>query len=127
MQEDVAGNTQMKKRILIVDDSTIMRKMISATLRTAEHEVIGEAKDGLAAIEMYKDLRPDIVTMDITMRGMDGLTAASEILAFDCHAKIIFLSNLNQADYNDKAQQIGAKGYLSKQATKEILELIERL
>jgi two-component system chemotaxis response regulator CheY len=117
----------MGKKILIVDDSTIMRKMIGTTLREAHHEVVGEAKDGISAIEMYKKVRPDVVTMDITMRGMDGFAAASEILSFDSQAKVIFLSNLNQADYCEKARELGAKGYLNKQATSEILELIEQL
>ena len=117
----------MGKRILIVDDSTIMRKMICATLEKAHHEIAGEAKDGNSAIEIYKQVKPDLVTMDITMRGMDGFIAASKILDFDQEAQIIFLSNLNQADYIEKAQQLGAKGYLNKHSTKEILELIEQL
>ncbi len=117
----------MGKKILIVDDSAIMRKMIGTTLQKANHEVVGEAKDGNNAVEQYKSLKPDLVTMDITMRGMDGFTAAGEILAFDSKAKIVFLSNLNQADYIEKARQLGAKGYMNKNSTEEILELIEQL
>ena len=117
----------MGKKILIVDDSAIMRKMIGTTLHKAHHEIVGEAKDGNNAVEQYKLLKPDLVTMDITMRGMDGFTAASEILDFDSEAKIIFLSNLNQADYIEKARQLGAKGYMNKNSTNEILELIEQL
>ena len=117
----------MGKKILIVDDSTIMRKMIGAALKEADHEVVGEAKDGDSAIELYKTIKPDLVTMDITMRGMDGFTAARRILEFDSQAQIIFLSNLNQAEYIEKARDLGAKGYMNKNSTVEILGLIEQL
>ncbi|MBN2705063.1 MAG: response regulator [Deltaproteobacteria bacterium] len=117
----------MGKTILIVDDSAIMRKMIKATLQAAHHEVIGEAKDGSDAVELYKQMKPDLVTMDITMRGMDGLAAAEKILAFDSQAKIIFLSNLNEVDYTENARSLGAKGYFNKHSTEEILRLIEQL
>ena len=84
----------MSKRVLIVDDSSIMRKMIRNTLENEKHQVVGEAKNGKDAVEMYKTLTPDLVTMDITMREMDGFAAAKEILDYDSNAKIIFLSNL---------------------------------
>jgi len=117
----------MGKKILIVDDSTIMRRMIGAALKEAGHEVAGEARDGDSAIELYEALKPDLVTMDITMRGMDGFTAAGRILAGDRQAKIIFLSNLVQVEYVEKARELGAKGYMNKNSTAEILELIDRL
>ncbi len=117
----------MGKRILIVDDSSIMRKMIKETLTSGGHEVIGEAKNGDDAVELYSDLQPDLVTMDITMRGMDGLAAAKEILEFDENAKIIFFSNLDEEKYSKNVKEIGAKGYVNKHKANEILELIERL
>jgi two-component system chemotaxis response regulator CheY len=117
----------MGKKILIVDDSTIMRRMIKTTLQTGQHEVVGEAKDGSAAVALYKDLKPDLVTMDITMRGMDGFTAAREILAYDSEAAIIFLSNLDEAEYAANALTLGAKGYLNKHRSRDILELINQL
>ena len=117
----------MGKKILIVDDSTIMRRMIKTTLQTGQHEVVGEAKDGSAAVALYKDLKPDLVTMDITMRGMDGFTAAREILAYDGEAAIIFLSNLDEAEYAANALTLGAKGYLNKHRSRDILELINQL
>ena len=91
------------------------------------NEVVGEAKDGSDAVALYKDLKPDLVTMDITMRGMDGFTAAREILDYDREARIIFLSNLDEAEYGENARQLGAKGYLNKHRSKEILELINQL
>jgi len=117
----------MGKSILIVDDSSIMRKMIKTTLQSAGHEVVGEAKNGDDAVTLYKTLRPDLVTMDITMRGMDGFEAARQILQDDGAARIIFLSNLDETQYSQEAEQIGAMGYLNKHRSKEILTLIERI
>jgi two-component system chemotaxis response regulator CheY len=104
-----------------------MRRMIKTTLQTGQHEVVGEAKDGSAAVALYKDLKPDLVTMDITMRGMDGFAAAREILAYDSEAAIIFLSNLDEAEYAANALTLGAKGYLNKHRSRDILELINQL
>lgn len=116
----------MGKTILIVDDSSIMRKMIRQTLEKENHSVIGEAKNGKDAVDLYKDLRPDIVTMDITMREMDGFSAAREILNYDPKAQIIFLSNLDEDKYSQDALKIGAKGYFNKHNAKAIVELIDR-
>mgnify|MGYP001563118457 CR=1 FL=1 len=117
----------MGMRILVVDDSVIMRKMIKKTLQADGHEIVGEAKSGIDAIEMYKALAPDLVTMDITMRGMDGLAAAREILKYDASALIVFLSNLEKDKYSEGALQIGAKGYLSKHDPEKIIGLIREL
>ena len=117
----------MGKNILIVDDSSIMRKMIKQTLLNQHHTVAGEAKNGKDAVEMYKRLKPDIVTMDITMRDMDGFEAAQEILNADPDARIIFLSNLDEDKYSEDAKRIGAKGYLNKHNAKAIVDLIESL
>ena len=114
----------MSKRILIVDDSSMMRRMISKIMRPPEYIVVGEAKSGKEAVELYKSLRPDIVTMDITMRDMDGFTAAREIFQFDGNAQIIFLSNLDEERYHDEIKCLGAIGFVNKHKTKEILELI---
>jgi two-component system chemotaxis response regulator CheY len=117
----------MGMSILVVDDSSIMRKMIKETLLAANHKILGEAKSGTDAVELYKSLEPDLVTMDITMHGMDGLEAAREILKYDASALIVFLSNLNEDKYSEDAARLGAKGYLSKHDPKKILELINEL
>lgn len=117
----------MGKRILIVDDSSIMRKMIKETLTSGGHQVVGEAKSGGDAVVLYQDLKPDLVTMDITMRGMDGLAAAKEILELDGTAQIIFFSNLDEEKYSQDVKEIGAKGYVNKHKAGEILDLIEGL
>ena len=115
----------MGKNVLIVEDSAMMRKIITKELTNAGHTIIGEAADGAEAVEMYQSLKPDIVTMDITMRGMDGFTAAQEILNIDPDAKILILSNLNEEKYRDKAQSLGVIGLVNKHKSSEILDLID--
>ena len=117
----------MGKKILIVDDSSIMRKMIKQTLLDEHHCVAGEAKNGKEAVALYKSLKPDVVTMDITMRDMDGFEAAKEILSGDPGARIIFLSNLDEDKYSEDAKRVGAKGYVNKHNTKAIVDLINNL
>ncbi len=114
----------MSKRILIVDDSSMMRKMISKILQPPDYIVVGEAKSGKEAVELYEALRPDIVTMDITMRDMDGFTAAREIFTIDNAARIIFLSNIDEDRYEDEIKQLGAVGFVNKHKSKDLLELI---
>ncbi|HQN17545.1 MAG TPA: response regulator [Syntrophobacteraceae bacterium] len=87
----------MSKRILIVDDSNLMRYRIAQCLTDAGYEVVGKAIDGDDAVRLYNQLLPDIVTMDITMRGKDGITAAQEILALHPDASIIFYTLLDSA------------------------------
>ncbi len=115
----------MRKRILIVDDSSIMRKMVKNTLEKKGHTIVGEAKNGKEAISMYDSLKPDFVTMDVTMREMDGFTAAEAIFKIDRGAKIIFLTNLDEEKYGEDARNRGAIGYVSKHRSSDILKIIE--
>lgn len=126
------GNTArrvgfMGKRVLVVDDSAMMRKVISKSLREKGHEVVGEAKNGREAVELYMSLRPEVVTMDITMREMDGFVAAERIMGFDEKAKIVFISNLDAEKYSRDAERIGAVAYVNKHKSKDFLALIEIL
>ncbi|MDH5368772.1 MAG: response regulator [Gammaproteobacteria bacterium] len=114
----------MGKRILVVEDSTMMRRVIMKVLKEAGHEIVGEASSGADSIEMYKELQPDIVTMDITMRGMDGITASKEIMKLDSNAQILILSNLDEEKYRDEVEQIGALGLVNKHQTEQILKLV---
>ena len=116
----------MSKRVLVVDDSSMMRKMIVKLLQPPGHVVVGQAKNGLEAIELYKTLKPDIVTMDITMREMDGIAAAKEILAIDSNAHIIFLSNLDEEKYRSEVENLGAIGFANKHKAKEVLDMIDK-
>lgn len=114
----------MSKSILVVDDSSIMRKMLVKVFKEAGHSVIGEASSGIDAIKMFQELQPDLVTMDITMRGMDGITAAKEIYKLDENARILILSNLDEDKYRKEAESAGAIGLVCKHKTDIVLELV---
>lgn len=117
----------MIKSVLIVDDSSMMRKLITRLLVGNGYQIIGEAKSGIESLELYKRLTPDLVTMDITMGDMDGLTAAGNIFKYDSKARILFLSNREEEKIRQQALQIGAVGLLNKHQASEILALIKNL
>ena len=114
----------MGKRILVVEDSTMMRRIIIKVLTEAGHEVVGEANSGQGALDLYQKLKPDLVTMDITMRGMDGITASKEIMNIDKRARILILSNLDEDKYREEVDKIGTIGLVNKHKTDEILKLV---
>lgn len=114
----------MGKRILIVEDSTMMRRVIAKVLSGAGHTIVGEAGSGAEALALYQELKPDLVTMDITMRGMDGITAAKEIMSRHENARILILSNLDEEKYRDEVERIGAIGLVNKHKSEQMLELI---
>lgn len=115
----------MSKKILVVDDSMMMRKMIVKALTEAGHQVLAEASSGEQAVQTYRELKPDVVTMDITMRGMDGLTAARSIRDLDPDARIIFLSNLNEDKYGADVEAVGGLGLINKHKTAEVLAMVD--
>ena len=86
----------MSKKILIVDDAAFMRMMIKDILTKNGFIVAGEAENGIKAVEKYKELRPDLVIMDITMPDMDGIQAVREIKKIDPGAKIVMCSAMGQ-------------------------------
>lgn len=104
----------MAQRILIVDDAAFMRMMVKDILTKNGFEVVGEAQDGNQAIEKYKELSPDLVTMDITMPEMDGITALKEIKKIDASARIIMCSAMGQQAMVIDAIQAGAKDFIVK-------------
>ncbi|RDW19492.1 two-component system response regulator [Oceanobacillus arenosus] len=104
----------MAKRILVVDDAAFMRMMIKDILTKNGYEVVGEAQDGAQAVEKYKELIPDLVTMDITMPEMDGITALKNIKGFSPEAKIIMCSAMGQQAMVIDAIQAGAKDFIVK-------------
>ncbi len=108
-------------KILIVDDSLIIRKKVKAQVLKLGHEVINSAKNGQEAIDMYGECKPDLVTMDITMPDMDGITAVKEIMKIDEDAKIIMVTSHGQEDMVIKSIQAGAVGYMLKPVTQDKL------
>ena len=104
----------MSKRILIVDDAAFMRMMIKDILSKNGFEVVGEAQDGIQAVELYKELTPDLVTMDITMPEMDGITALKNIREINPNAKVIMCSAMGQQAMVIDAIQAGAKDFIVK-------------
>ena len=101
-------------RVLIVDDAAFMRMMLKDILIKNGLEVVGEAVNGADAIEKFQELQPDIVTMDITMPEMDGITAVKEIRASPPQAKIIMCSAMGQQPMVLEAIQAGAKDFIVK-------------
>lgn len=108
-------------RVLIVDDSLIIRKKITKIIQKLGHEVAFDAKNGKEAIEAYKTKKPDLVTMDITMPDMDGITAVTHIIEEDPDAKIIMVTSMGQEEMVIKSIQAGAIGYILKPITNEKL------
>jgi two-component system chemotaxis response regulator CheY len=101
-------------RVLVVDDAAFMRKMLGDVLAKAGHEVVGEGANGNEAVERFESLRPDIMTLDITMPEKDGLSALREILALDATAKIVMCSALGQETKVLEAIKAGAKDFVVK-------------
>lgn len=118
----------MGNKVLVVDDAAFMRMMIKDILRKGGYEVVGEAEDGLKAVEKYKELRPDLVTMDITMPDMDGITAVKEIRKLDGNAQIIMCSAMGQQAMVIDAIQAGAKDFVVKPFQPErVLEAVRKV
>lgn len=108
-------------KVLIVDDSLIIRKKVSKILENLGHEVVFDATNGQEAIDAYIKYKPDLVTMDITMPDMDGITAVKHIMKDDKDAKVIMVTSHGQEDMVIKSIQAGAVGYILKPITDEKL------
>src|SRR3989338_8540480 len=104
----------MAGRILIVDDAPIIRLMLKDILVANGYEVVGEGSDGNEGVQKYKELKPDVVTMDITMPEKDGIQALEEILAMDEDAKVIVITAIDQREALMEAIRVGAADYIIK-------------
>lgn len=100
--------------VLIVDDAAFMRMMLKDILGKSGHAIAGEAANGKEAVALYNDLHPDVVTMDITMPEMDGITALKEIKKLDANAKVIMCSAMGQQAMVIESIQAGAKDFIVK-------------
>ena len=114
--------------ILIVDDAMFMRTMLKSILSKSGFNVVGEAGNGREALEKYKELKPDIVTLDITMPEMDGLQAIKEIMKIDSNARVIMCSAMGQQAMVIESIQAGAKDFIVKpfQADR-VLEAVQKV
>jgi|SRR5271156_954149 len=114
-------------RVLVVDDAMFMRKVVTDALRSGGHEVIGEAANGQEAVSCFKTLRPDVMTMDITMPEMDGIAALREIIALDPSARIVMCSAIGQETKVLEAVKAGAKDFIVKPfQTERVLTAIDK-
>lgn len=104
----------MAKRIIIADDAPIMRLMIRDILTYSNYEIIAECENGQQAVDKYKELKPDLVTMDIVMPDKDGIQALEEILQFDKNAKVVMVTAIDQRESLMKAIRLGATDYIVK-------------
>ena len=104
----------MAVNVLIVDDLTFIKIVLRDIIEKAGFRVVGEASNGEQAITQYQDTRPDVVLMDITMPGMDGLTALKKIREIDNAARVIICSALGQQQLIVQAIQLGAKDFIVK-------------
>ncbi len=116
------------KRVLVVDDAMFMRYTIKKMLENTDFDVIGEADNGINALIQYKDLNPDIVTMDITMPEIDGIQAVHLIRKYDPNAKVVMMSAMGQESMVRDAILAGAQGFLVKPFKQEdVLKTLNKL
>ena len=116
-----------KVKVLVVDDSMFVAKQLGQILSSEGYEVVATAGDGKEGVDKYTELYPnvDVVTMDITMPRMDGITALEQIMAFDKDAKVVMVSALGKEELVKKSLMLGAKNYIVKPLDrKKVLERI---
>ncbi len=112
--------------VLIVDDSRTSRRVLNDILERAGYQIAGEAVNGKEAVEMYERLRPDIVTMDITMPEMDGIEALKQIKKDHPEAKVVMITAAGQKEKMMEAVKLGASEFVAKPLTEEsVLEAME--
>jgi two-component system, chemotaxis family, chemotaxis protein CheY len=118
----------MGKRILVVDDAAFMRMMIKDILSKNGYEIAAEAENGAKAIEAYKESKPDLVVMDITMPEVDGIAAVKEIKKYDASAKVIMCSAMGQQAMVIESIQSGARDFIVKPFQAErVLEAVKKV
>lgn len=104
----------MSCRVLVVDDSKLARTLVKNALTEAGHQVVGEASNGREASDLFFQLKPDVVTLDVIMPDVDGPTAAKEILGKDPKARIIMITSLNQQAIEGDMLKAGVRTVLTK-------------
>lgn len=118
----------MAKTVLIVDDSAFMRKLLKDIIESDDYKIVGEAQDGKEALELYRQLKPDIVTMDIILPRCSGIDIVKKINKTDKNAKIVMVTALGQQQLVAEAIKAGAKEFITKPFDKDrVLGAIKRL
>ena len=113
--------------VLIADDAAFMRMMIKNILTDAGYEIVGEAENGTVAVSKYRELKPDLTTMDITMPEMDGLAALKEIRDQDPEARVVMCSAMGQQSMVIESIQAGARDFIVKPFQPDrVLEAIQK-
>ena len=107
----------MKKKVLIADDTALMRELIRGALPVEDYQIIGEATSGDQAVEMYKANKPDVMILDINMPKMNGIDALSAIIEYDKDAKVIMCSDQKYESMIMMALKKGAKDFVIKPFT----------
>ena len=116
------------KTVLIVDDAAFMRMSLKMMLERNGYQVVGEAENGEVGIKKYMELKPDLVTMDITMPEMDGITALKAIMQYDPKACVLLVSAMGQQHFVMEAITNGAKGFIVKPFQEEhIIKTLSKL
>ena len=113
----MSDNGKKSFKLMIVDDSNIMRRRIERSNQFEELELVGTAGNGLEAIEMFKKMDPDVVTMDLTMPQMDGIECISKLVALKPAIRILVISALADKATAVEAMEKGANGFLNKPFT----------
>ena len=126
-ENKMANNS--KKRILVVDDAAFTRTMLKKIINNTDYsEVVAEANNGKKAIELYKDLKPDLVTMDLVMPEQGGIETTEQLLSFDGNAKIVVVSALGQEALVLEAAKKGAKDFIQKPfKSDQVIDVLERI
>jgi two-component system chemotaxis response regulator CheY len=115
-------------KIMIVDDSTMVRMVIERYLKLTDLKVVGQAANGIEAIKLFKEQMPDIVTLDITMPEMDGIVALAEMLKINPEVRVIMISGLSGRATVVKAVNAGAVAYLTKPVTAhQLVDTLKRV
>lgn len=117
----------MKKKVLIADDTALIREMIKNALGTEEYQIVGEAVTGLEAVDMYKEKKPDLMVLDINMPKMNGIDALSAVIAYDPNAKVIMCSDQKYEGMIVMAIKKGAKDFIVKPfTTSDVLYAVKK-
>lgn len=118
----------MGRQVLITDDTAFMRMTLRNILEKNGYQVVGEAEDGVVAVEKYLELQPDLVTMDITMPRMDGITAIKKIMEANPDAKIVVCSAMGQKALVIEALNAGARDFIVKPFQAErIIDAVQKV